>query len=165
VQRATGNMTKEAMEQFDRIAADVAAGRNRIKGRIDQGMPHEVAPAGRLISEGEAYGFWNPAKESNTAAFRAGQGLAPGPTKELVPTQKATSSLDTTTRSLNKRGGRDNFSPISLTLSPQTTINGASAGQEQATARQFERVLQNSNREFLAKLKELQNDDQRLAYT
>ena len=73
-------------------------------------------------------------------------------------------SLDTTTRSLNKRGGRDNFSPISLTLSPQTTINGASAGQEQALLRQHERILQNNNREFIAKLKEIQNDVARTTY-
>ena len=84
---------------------------------------------------------------------------------EGAPKAEPITSLNTTTRSLNKRSASSGFSPISLTLSPQTTINGASAGQEQALMRQHERILQNTNHEFINKLAEIQSDLARTTYT
>ena len=55
------------------------------------------------------------------------------------------SSLDATRRSLNRRVAAAS-APISIEMSPQTTTNNASAFQQQALVRQFERVLQDANR-------------------
>lgn len=56
------------------------------------------------------------------------------------------------------------YGGMNIAMNPQTTINGASAGQEQALARQFERVLQDSNRALIARLKEARNYEERLGY-
>jgi hypothetical protein len=74
-------MSQAALAEYDAAAAAVAAGRNRIQGRIDQGMRREVRRLGRIKVAGEYYGFWNKEEESKTAAYRAAQKLAEGPTK------------------------------------------------------------------------------------
>ena len=53
---------------------------------------------------------------------------------------------------------------MNVTMNSPTTINGASEGQEAALARQFERVMQDSNRALLARLKEARDHQDRTAY-
>ena len=55
------------------------------------------------------------------------------------------SRRDATRRSLNRRVAAAS-APISIEMSPQTTTNNASAFQQQALVRQFDRVLQDANR-------------------
>ena len=109
-----------------------------------QAIASGEAPGGhKVLSQGQ----WRQAYDW----YKAGGPQTAGP---------KTGGLGATTGSLNKRGGaRDNFAPISLTMNSPTTINGASAGQEQALLRQHERILQDTNRAFLSKLREVQNDE------
>ena len=62
------------LKEFDKIAAEVAAGRNEIGGRTDQGQLKEVAAAGRKNVRGEYYGWMHLKREQQTAAARAGRG-------------------------------------------------------------------------------------------
>jgi hypothetical protein len=59
-----------ALKDYDQAAADVAAGRNEIGGRVDQGMLGEVAPGGRVGVRGEYYGWMGLKGERKTAAAR-----------------------------------------------------------------------------------------------
>jgi hypothetical protein len=73
-------MSPAALEEFDKMSTEVGAGRNRIRGRTDQGMSNEVHGA-IVKSAGEYYGEMGYKGEKNTAAWRAGAGLPAGPVK------------------------------------------------------------------------------------
>jgi hypothetical protein len=59
-----------ALKDYDQAAAEVAAGRNVLGGRVDQGMRGEVAPGGRIQVGGEYYGWMGLKGEHKTAAAR-----------------------------------------------------------------------------------------------
>jgi hypothetical protein len=59
-----------ALKDYDQAAAEVAAGRNVLGGRVDQGMRNEVAPGGRINVGGEYYGWMGLKGEHKTAAAR-----------------------------------------------------------------------------------------------
>jgi len=165
------------LKQYDALQAQVAAGRNRIQGRTDQGMVNEIHEEfGKKIKvAGEYYGFMGNKGEKNTAAYRAGlsssaapQSLAKGPVKAPEPNASlvpAGSRLKDVIKDMNMQQRMSGAGgPMNVTMNPQTTINGASAGQEAAVARQFDRVLQDSNRQLLSQLKEAKNYENRLGY-
>jgi hypothetical protein len=62
------------LDLYEQAASDVAAGRNVLGGRTDQGMPHEVSPTGRIIRSREAYGWMGIRREHQTAAAREARG-------------------------------------------------------------------------------------------
>jgi hypothetical protein len=58
-----------ALKDFDQAARDIAAGRNVLGGRTDQGMLREVKPAGRIGVRGECGGGYEPTREAAMVAF------------------------------------------------------------------------------------------------
>ena len=76
------------LKEFDKIAAEVAAGRNEIGGRTDQGQLKEVAAAGRKNVRGEYYGWMHLKREQQTAAARAGRGEQLDDVPTLVPLRR-----------------------------------------------------------------------------
>ena len=146
---------ESVLKQYDELQTQVAAGRNRIQGRTDQGMINEIHEEyGKKIKvAGEYYGFMGNKGEKQTAAYRAALGggppaaggsqLAKGPVKtpsetsSLVP---AGSRLKDVIKDMNMQQ-RMSGAGGPMNTRTQTTINGASAGPGSSRA-SVRRVLQ-----------------------
>lgn len=175
-------MSPEAMEEFDRIAESVKQGRNRIKGRVDQGQTKEVAAPGRIHVGNEAYGFWNPATETNTAAYREANKLSEGPTRakaaageDTIPLERGAkyypyereqkgASLRKNLRGIDMKGRMGGASPTNIAMSPTINVNGVAPGSENLIAAKVDRVLRSNSRENLAQLRRDRNYDLRTGY-
>jgi hypothetical protein len=145
VNRGQIKLSDKALADYDAALAAVAAGRNAIGGRTDQGMPREVRPGGRRIVRGEAYGWHRGTRyERETEAAKAGmRGM---------------------TSSLNQRTGIPTMSN-NVNAPATVNINGVDAGNVPALASSVRSALRSRDREVLEMLRSARDYENHNAYT
>jgi hypothetical protein len=112
-----------ALKDFDAAHKDVAAGRNVLGGRTDQGMIKEVKPQGRMESRGEYYGWMGLKGERATAAARGG----PGPAQVAGPGQPP--GLPPSVGAAPDQRGRPDYFGGTVSIDGQTFHYGTGGGR------------------------------------
>jgi hypothetical protein len=163
------NVSEAQLKEYDRIAAEVGGGRNRILGRTDQGMANEIKGE-KLRVAGEYYGFMGYKGEKSTAAYKAATMPVPatGPKMEdammKLPGGPG-SSLNRNIKDMNLQqrveGGTGGQNVAS---NPVINIHGVPAGQEGAVGAEVTKAMANANRDMLSKIKSAKAYESRLGY-
>ena len=179
-------MSENALKEYDKAAAAVAAGRNRILGRTDQGMINEVKPGGRIGVAGEYYGFMGLKGEKESAAYKQatkmikgpaeantipggvrdaqGKGITPATPSNYTPIQPAGASLRQMLQPINMRGRTEGASSTNIAaISPVLNFNGGT-GEPSAIGAQVVSAMQSSTKAMLAQLKAARAEEARLGY-
>jgi hypothetical protein len=162
-------VSDEQLKEYDRIAAQVAGGRNRILGRTDQGMANEIKGE-KLKVAGEYYGFMGNKGERNTAAYKAATMPVPATGPKIEDAMMKLpggpgSSLNRSIKDMNLQqrveGGTGGQNVAS---NPVINIHGVPAGQEGAVGAEVTKAMANANRDMLSKIKSAKAYESRLGY-
>jgi hypothetical protein len=146
-------LSQKVLDDYSKSKADVAAGRNRLRGMTDQGMANEIHSAERLVSEGEHYGRFGTVKETQSAAYRRGHGEKPSITENAKKADEARGPV--------KTGGNGDQN---LSMNPVINIHGVPAGQEGAVGNEVKKALQDPSQRLLSQMKRARDQEARLGY-